>query len=133
MKPDDIYEALNLMVATNVHGMNQKQIAMLLRPTKTADQAKTWLSRCLREDGDMQFSPADIKKLCHVTGRAEILVNFLCDVSGFERPAKKLTPLSPEKELQLIKKILAKEKITIDIDKHVISLEARKEGEDHVG
>ena len=129
LKPSTIYEALALMVAYS--GKSHKEIACELRPTKSVESAKSWFSRCLNEEDDWNFTPEDIDHLCRVTGRADILINYLCDAHGFERPSRKLT-LPPEKENKLIKEFLHKKGVLRDYEEflkdnaHIISLEVKR-------
>lgn len=103
--PRDALEAIEFMVDTNVHRYNRKQIAVLVRPRMKVEAAKAWLTRCLDPDSDQHFYPGDVDRICEITGRADIYINYLADRHGFERTTKKLV-LDPAKEVVVLRQRL---------------------------
>ena len=107
-KPQDLLEAIEFMIDTNIHRHNRKEIACMLRPNMKGDpekkvaSAKAWFSNCLNPDGDQHFHPEDVDAICEITGRADIYINYLADKHGFERPTKKivLDPSTAERVLR---------------------------------
>ena len=103
--PQTILEAIEFMIDTNVHRYNRKTIACMLRPTMKAESAKAWLTHCLDPEKDFRFTPQDVDRICEITGRADIYMNFLADRHGFERTAKKVI-LNAENEVIILRQAL---------------------------
>lgn len=102
--PQNILEAIEFMIDTNIHRHNRKTIACMLRPGMKAESAKAWLTHCLDPEKDFRFTPQDVDTICDITGRADIYLNYLADRHGFERTVKKvvLDPVVAERVLRQI-------------------------------
>lgn len=103
--PQTILEAIEFMIDTNVHRHNRKTIACMLRPTMKAESAKAWLTHCLDPEKDFRFTPQDVDRICEITGRADIYINYLADRHGFERTAKKIV-LDPVHAEVILRQVL---------------------------
>lgn len=112
-KPENIYEAIEFMVDTNVGRQNRKQVAGALRPNKTIDSVKAWFSKCISGDGDVNFTPGDIEMICEKTGQAGILIAYLCERFGYEIPPKKPDNLTPESEIIILRRALKENGIDV--------------------
>jgi len=116
-KPENIYEAIEFMIDGNVHRYNRKQIGLILRPTKLVETVKAWLSKCISGESDVHFSPGDIDTICEITGRADILLTYLCDRFGFEVPNKRPENLSLENEVLILRQ--AAKEHGVDVEKYI--------------
>ena len=103
----NLYKVYQVMVATNPQGKNNKQIAMEVWPDRVEDKAKELLSKCISPLYEMRnFKPHELERFIGACGNSEILINYLCDRYGHERPPRKLI-LTPDKELKIIRQMAA--------------------------
>ena len=103
----NLYEVYQVMAATNPQGKSNKKIAMEVWPDRGEEKAKELLSKCISPLYEMRnFKPKELERFIGVCGNSEILINYLCDRYGLERPTRKLI-LTPDKELKIIRQMAA--------------------------
>lgn len=93
------------MVGSNTNKYERKTIIAIMQPGKKESWARSWFAKCLSGNYNDHFSPAQLVKLCKITGRPDILINFLCDMFGYERPPKKVE-ISKDNEIKLLRQAL---------------------------
>jgi hypothetical protein len=84
---DSPYEAIEKSIASS--GKTKKELASILYPGSDLNTAKSLFSRALNpENRDVNLSVENILSIMQET-RPEDFLFFLCDLFGFERPARR--------------------------------------------
>lgn len=135
--PQNALEAIEFMIDTNVHRYNRKQIACMLRPKLKPETAKVWLTNCLNPEGEQHFHPDDVDRICEITGKGDIYLNYFADQHGFEKVSKKVI-LDPANEVIILRQALIDRgedpsKVTKDVlkeHKGLLALSLKKKNDD---
>ena len=87
---EGIMDAVSKMVYGNPKGLNLKQFGMSLWPAKNEDSARSEFSRAISEQySNVNLTLEELEKVMDISGNPEVIVNYLCDRFGFDRPHKK--------------------------------------------
>jgi len=93
------------MVGANINKYERKIIIAMMQPDKKEAWARSWFAKCLSGLYKDHFSPKQLEQLCEVTGRPDILINYMCDKFGYERPPKKIE-ISRDNEVKILRQAL---------------------------